>query len=80
MSSSNEKKVTGNVNAAVGKAKEIAGNLTNNPRLQTEGQDQKAKGDLQKAVGSAQSTVEKGLEKAGNLVKKAGEKIKHAAD
>ncbi len=80
MSSSNKKKVDGNVNSAVGKAKEIAGNLTNDPTLEAEGQDQQVKGDLQKAAGSAQSAVEKGLKKAGNLIKKAGKKIKHAAD
>ncbi len=80
MSSSSQKKAIGKVNAAVGKAKEVAGDLTNNPRLKIEGQDQQTKGDLQKTAGAAQSVIEKGLKKAGSLIKKAGKKIEHAAD
>ncbi len=69
MSSANQDKLNGNVNGVVGKAKEIAGELTSNPNLKAEGQSQQLKGDVQKAAGSAKS-----------VLKKVGDKIAHAAD
>jgi uncharacterized protein YjbJ (UPF0337 family) len=44
-----EKKTSGKTDQAVGKVKEVAGKITDNPRLEDEGRTQQTKGDLKQA-------------------------------
>jgi len=65
MGDSTNDKVTGSVEHAKGTAKEAAGKLTDNERLEREGRADQVKGDTRKAVGH---------------VKDAGEKVKESVD
>lgn len=52
-------KIKGYANEAAGKAKQAAGDVTDDPKLRREGVAQEAKGDMQKAVGKAKDAVKK---------------------
>jgi uncharacterized protein YjbJ (UPF0337 family) len=80
VTNSNQDKVNGHANSAIGKMKEAISNVTGDSRLKTEGQNQQIKGDAQKAVGSIKSVLEKGVHAAGDMVEKAADKIDHLAD
>jgi len=51
MKSSATDKVEGNLHEAVGKAKETLGSLTNDPKLEAEGQSENLDGKIQKKIG-----------------------------
>jgi uncharacterized protein YjbJ (UPF0337 family) len=57
--SSTTDKIKGYANEVAGKAKQAAGDVTDDPKLRREGVAQEAKGDLQKAVGKAKDAVKK---------------------
>jgi uncharacterized protein YjbJ (UPF0337 family) len=80
MTNSNQDKVNGHANSAVGKVKEAVGKVTGDSELKTEGQNQQIKGDAQKAVGSIKSVLEKGAHAAGDMVEKLAGKIDRLAD
>ncbi len=49
----------GKLHETKGKIKEAAGKLTNNPKLQNEGADEKLSGKIQKKVGQVEKVFEK---------------------
>ena len=57
MKSSIKDQVDGNLNEMKGKAKEEAGQATNNPELEDEGQHEKAGGKVQKKAGLVKKAV-----------------------
>jgi uncharacterized protein YjbJ (UPF0337 family) len=59
MKSSTKDQVQGSLHELKGKAKEKAGQLTNNPNLAAEGQDEKIAGKVQKKVGQIEKVFEK---------------------
>jgi uncharacterized protein YjbJ (UPF0337 family) len=59
MKDSTKDKVQGAVHEAKGKVKEKVGQLTNNPRLEDEGTDEKVAGKIQKKVGDVEKVFEK---------------------
>ena len=65
---STENKIKGNVNQAVGAAREKAGDLTGKEDMQAKGAAQHAKGDAQEAVGNVQGAVHSATEKLKDAV------------
>ncbi len=65
--SSTTDKIKGNVNEAVGKAKQGIGEKINSPKLQSDGALQEAKGHGQKALGDAKDAVKDAAGKAAEL-------------
>jgi uncharacterized protein YjbJ (UPF0337 family) len=65
----NKDRVEGKVEQAKGYVKDKAGELTNDPDLEAEG-------EAQRATGKAQEQFGKAREAAGEAVKEAGRKIK----
>jgi uncharacterized protein YjbJ (UPF0337 family) len=59
MKDSTKDKVEGAVHETKGKVKEKVGQLTNNPRLEDEGTDEKVAGKIQKKVGDVEKVFEK---------------------
>jgi uncharacterized protein YjbJ (UPF0337 family) len=59
MKSSTKDQVQGSLHELKGKAKEKAGQLTNNPNLAADGQDEKIAGKVQKKVGQIEKVLEK---------------------
>jgi len=59
MKSSTKDQITGKLHELKGKAKEKAGQVTNNPNLADEGQDEKIAGVIQKKVGQIEKVFEK---------------------
>jgi uncharacterized protein YjbJ (UPF0337 family) len=59
MKDSTKDKVQGAVHEAKGKVKEKVGQLTNNPRVEDEGTDEKVGGKIQKKVGDVEKVFEK---------------------
>ena len=59
MKSSTEDKVKGHFHEVKGKVKEKAGQLTNNPNLEGEGQDEKIGGKVQKKIGQVEKVLGK---------------------
>jgi uncharacterized protein YjbJ (UPF0337 family) len=59
MKDSTKDKVQGAVHETKGKVKEKVGQLTNNPRLEDEGTDEKVAGKIQKKVGDVEKVFEK---------------------
>lgn len=57
-------KIKGYANEAVGKAKQAAGKVFDDPKLRAEGLAQEAVGDAQKAVGAGKAAVKKIVDKA----------------
>jgi uncharacterized protein YjbJ (UPF0337 family) len=51
MKPSTQNQIEGNIHEVTGKIKEIAGQVTNNPVLVAEGQDERLAGRVQKKVG-----------------------------
>jgi uncharacterized protein YjbJ (UPF0337 family) len=65
----NRDEIEGAAEAAKGKLKQAAGDLTDNDRLHDEGVADEAAGDTQQAIG-------KGRRKVGEVIEDIGEKIK----
>lgn len=59
MKDSTKDKVQGAVHEAKGKVKEKVGQLTNNPRVEDEGTDEKVGGKIQKKIGDVEKVFEK---------------------
>jgi uncharacterized protein YjbJ (UPF0337 family) len=59
MKSSTTDKVEGAVHEAKGKVKEKVGQMTNNPNLEAEGQDENLSGKIQKKVGDIKKVFDK---------------------
>ena len=62
---SNQDKLNGLVNSAVGSAKEAVGKVTGNKNLEAEGATQKTKGQIQKLSGSVKDVVQNGKDLLG---------------
>lgn len=59
MKSSTRDQIEGTLHEMKGKAIEKAGQITKNPRLAAEGQDEKLAGKVQKKVGQIEKVLEK---------------------
>jgi uncharacterized protein YjbJ (UPF0337 family) len=59
MKTSTKDELEGKLHEAKGKVKEKAGQLTNNPNLAAEGQDEKIGGKIQNKVGQIKKVLEK---------------------
>jgi uncharacterized protein YjbJ (UPF0337 family) len=59
MKPSTENEIKGQFHEVKGAAKEKAGQITKNPNLEAEGQDEKLAGTVQKKVGQVQKVFEK---------------------
>ncbi len=59
MKPSTSDQIQGTMNELKGKAKEKIGQVTKNPNLEAEGQDQKIAGKVQKKVGQIEKVFEK---------------------
>jgi uncharacterized protein YjbJ (UPF0337 family) len=59
MKPSTKDQITGKLHELKGKAKEKAGQVTNNPNLAAAGQDEKIAGVIQKKVGQVEKVFEK---------------------
>ena len=59
MKPSTQDQIEGKLHELKGKAKEKAGQVTNNPNLAAEGQDEKIAGKVQKKVGQIEKVFEK---------------------
>jgi len=65
----NKDEVQGAFENAKGKAKEAAGDLTDDEQLKEEGQNQQAVGSAQQTVGKARRKVGEAIEGVGKAVK-----------
>ena len=59
MKPSTKDEIEGNVHEVKGKIKEKAGQLTNDPDLEAEGQGEKIGGKVQKKIGQVEKVLEK---------------------
>ena len=59
MDKSTKDKIEGNIHEVIGKVKETAGNLTDNPDLEAEGQKEHLAGKIHKKVGELEEVLEK---------------------
>ena len=59
MKPSMKDQVIGKLHEVKGKTKEKAGQLTNNPRLAAEGQNEKLAGKIRKKIGQVEAVLEK---------------------
>ena len=59
MNQSTKDEIKGNLHAAKGAVKEKAGQVTNNPKLTAEGQNEKVAGKIQEKVGQIEKVFEK---------------------
>ena len=59
MKPSTKDQIAGKLHEMKGKAKQKAGQVTNNPTLAAEGQDEKLAGKIQKKVGQIEKVFEK---------------------
>jgi uncharacterized protein YjbJ (UPF0337 family) len=59
MKPSTNDQIKGKIHELKGKAKEKAGQITNNPRLTAEGQNEKLAGKIQKKIGQVEAVLEK---------------------
>ena len=59
MSPSTKDQVQGKFHEVKGNAKQAAGQVTNNPKLEAEGQAEKVTGKFQKKVGQVEKVLEK---------------------
>lgn len=62
--SDKEDKLKGKTNETIGKAKQKAGELTDDEELQAKGEVQETKGKAQNLKGEAKEKVKKGVDKA----------------
>ena len=56
-------RITGSANQAVGAIKEVAGNLTGDAKLKTEGTAQKIEGKIQNVIGGLKDAAKEQVEK-----------------
>jgi uncharacterized protein YjbJ (UPF0337 family) len=66
----NEQHVKGAVDKVFGKAKEVAGRVTGNKRLETEGKVDQAKGAVRNAAGDAKDAGKKAIDSIRNAAGK----------
>ncbi|HEY2150825.1 MAG TPA: CsbD family protein [Vicinamibacterales bacterium] len=66
----NKDELEGKATAVKGQAKQAFGNLTNDPNLVEEGEDDEAVGNAQDAVGHARRKVGEAIKDVGNAIKK----------
>ncbi len=66
----NRDQVEGKAEALKGKAKQVAGDLTNNPDLHDEGVADEVAGKTQDAIGHAKQKVGQAIKDVGSAVKK----------
>ena len=59
MKASTKDRIQGTLHELKGKAKEKLGQVTNNPNLEAEGQDEKVAGKVQKKIGDVEKVFEK---------------------
>jgi uncharacterized protein YjbJ (UPF0337 family) len=59
MKSSTQDQVEGKFHKAKGKVKEMAGNITDNPKLEAEGKDEKLAGNVQEKIGQVEKVLGK---------------------
>ncbi len=59
MKSSTQDKVEGKFHKAKGKVKEVAGKITDNPRLEAEGKGEKMAGKVQEKIGQVKKVLGK---------------------
>ena len=59
MSPSTKDQIQGKFHEVKGKAKQAAGQVTNNPNLEAEGQAEKLTGKIQKKVGQVEKVLDK---------------------
>jgi uncharacterized protein YjbJ (UPF0337 family) len=59
MKTSTKDQIQGDLHEMKGKVKEKAGQVTNNPNLEAEGQGEKVAGKVQKKVGQIEEVLEK---------------------
>jgi len=59
MKSSNRDKAEGTFHQVKGKIKEVAGELTDNPKLEAEGTDEKIAGKVQEKIGQVKKVLGK---------------------
>jgi uncharacterized protein YjbJ (UPF0337 family) len=58
----NKDRIQGSVEQAKGKAKEVAGKVTGDTKLESEGKAQKVSGKIQNTVGGMKDTIKESLE------------------
>ncbi len=58
----NKDRIEGSIEQAKGKAKEVAGKVTGDAKLESEGKAQKAGGKIQNAVGGMKDAIKETLE------------------
>jgi uncharacterized protein YjbJ (UPF0337 family) len=66
----NKDEIEGKAEALKGKLKQAAGDLTDDPQLVQEGQDDEVAGKAQDAVGYGRRKVGEAVEKVGDAIKK----------
>jgi uncharacterized protein YjbJ (UPF0337 family) len=66
----NKDEIEGKAEALKGKIKQAAGDLTDDPELKQEGQDDEVAGQAQDAVGYGRRKVGEAVEKIGGAIKK----------
>ena len=66
----NRDEIDGKVEALKGKAKQAAGDLTDDPGLRDEGVADEAAGDAQSAIGKGRRKVGEFIEDVGDAIKK----------
>jgi uncharacterized protein YjbJ (UPF0337 family) len=66
----NKDEIEGKAEALKGKIKQAAGDLTDNPELQQEGQDDEVAGKAQDALGYGRRKVGEAVEQIGDAIKK----------
>ncbi len=64
----NKDQVKGRVDQAAGKAKEVAGRVVGNDRLQAEGLTEKIKGKTQAVYGDTKENVKDAVKKMGDKI------------
>ncbi len=66
----NKNEVDGKVDEIKGKTKQVIADVTNDPKLRAEGENDEASGKVQGSIGTAQRKVGEAIEDIGNAVKK----------
>ena len=68
-------KLKGDVNSAIGKAKQAAGRVFDDKKLEAKGMAQEGKGHVQQASGAIKEQIQKGSKAVGAAVEKVTDKI-----
>jgi uncharacterized protein YjbJ (UPF0337 family) len=66
----NKDEIEGKAEALKGKVKQAAGDLTDDPALRQEGEDDEVAGKTQDAIGAGRRKVGEAFEKIGDAIKK----------